>query len=94
MLCDLDPARDPVALCAAGHVDCVAKETISWHSQANDSCNHLSTVDTDTHLREGGRERGGEGRKGGREGGRERRGREERRDRGKDMEKGKRYTGD
>ena len=66
VLGDLNPPGYSRALGTAGHIDCVAKETVSWHPQANDPSNHLSTVDTNTHLREGG------GREGGRKGRRKR----------------------
>ena len=49
-LCDLDLPRRSVALSPAGHVDCVAKETVARHPQAHHTSHHGTAVDPDTHL--------------------------------------------
>ena len=57
VLCDLYLSRSSVALRAAGHVDCVAKETVARHSTTNYPSHHRTTVDTNPHLGERERER-------------------------------------
>ena len=66
VLCDLYLSWSSVALCSAGDIDRVTKQTIAWHTATNNTSNNWSTVYTYSHLyrgggREGERERGREG---------------------------------
>ncbi len=50
-LCDLYLPWCSITLGPAGHVDCVAKETVSWHPPPDHPSHHCTTVDPNTHLR-------------------------------------------
>lgn len=54
ILGDLYPSRRSVALCSAGYVDRVSKETVARHSSPDYTSHYRTTVDTDSHLGRGG----------------------------------------
>ena len=56
---DLYLARSSIALCSAGYVDRVAKETVARHSSSHYPSHHRTTVDADSHLGGGGGGGGG-----------------------------------
>ena len=49
-LCHLNLSRHAIALCPAGNIYCVPKETEAWHLATNYASHNLSRVYPNSHL--------------------------------------------